>query len=198
MTSDILHLPEALLLELGVADGQHLVDDQDFGIEIRRDRECQPHVHAAAVALDRSVEKFLDPREIDDLVELLLDLPARHTEDAAVEKDVLAAGELAVEAGANLEQAGDATVNVDDAPGGIGDSRKDLEQSTLTCPVAANDTDGFTLPDVEVNIVECPERLTFLTIDPERVLDAFDDRLPERRRPVRVVGDQVRLAQTAG
>ena len=32
-------------------------------------------------------------------------------------------------------------------------------------------------------------RLAFLTVDPERVLDAFDDRLPERRRPVRVVGD---------
>ena len=103
-----------------------------------------------------------------------------------------------MEAGSNLEQAGDATVNIYDAPGRIGDSRKDLQQGTLARPVAANDTDGFTLPDVEVNIVECPEGLTFLTVDPERVLDAFDDRLPERRRPVRVVGDQVRLAQTAG
>ena len=66
---DLVHLAEALALERGVADGQHLVDDQDLGLEVRGDREGQPHVHAARVALDRRVEELLDLRERDDLVE---------------------------------------------------------------------------------------------------------------------------------
>ena len=73
---DVLHLAEALLLELGVADGQHLVDDQDLRLEVRRDGEGQAHVHAARVALHRRVEEPLDLGEGDDLVELALDLGA--------------------------------------------------------------------------------------------------------------------------
>ncbi len=67
---DILHLAQALLLELDVADRQHLVDDQDLRLQVRRDGERQAHVHAAGVALDRRVEEFLDLGEGDDLVEL--------------------------------------------------------------------------------------------------------------------------------
>ena len=67
---DVLHLAEALLLELGVADGEHLVDDQDLRLEVRGDGEGQAHVHAAGVALDRRVEELLDLGEGDDLVEL--------------------------------------------------------------------------------------------------------------------------------
>ena len=72
----VLHLAEALLLELRVADGEHLVDEQDLGLEVRRDGEREPHVHAARVALDGSVEELLDLGERDDLVELPLDLGA--------------------------------------------------------------------------------------------------------------------------
>ena len=74
LTSSIL--PEALLLELRVADGEHFVDDQDLRLEVRRDRERQPHVHAGGVALDRRVEELLDLGERDDLVELAADLGA--------------------------------------------------------------------------------------------------------------------------
>ena len=47
---------------------------QDLGLEMGGDRERQPHVHAAAVALDRRVEELLDLGEVDDLVELPVDL----------------------------------------------------------------------------------------------------------------------------
>ena len=67
---NLAHLAEALLLEVGVADRQHLVDDQDLRLQVRGDREGQPNVHAAAVALDRRVEEALDLGERDDLVEL--------------------------------------------------------------------------------------------------------------------------------
>ena len=67
--------------------------------------EGEAHVHAARVALHRRVQKAADLAELDDLVELALDLGPRHAEDGAVELDVLAAGELGMEAGAHLEQA---------------------------------------------------------------------------------------------
>ena len=48
VAADVAHLAEALLLERGVADGEHFVDDQDLGLEVRGHRERQPHVHAAS------------------------------------------------------------------------------------------------------------------------------------------------------
>ena len=44
---DVVHLAEAFSLELRVADGEDFVDDQDLGLEVRGDREGEPHVHAA-------------------------------------------------------------------------------------------------------------------------------------------------------
>ena len=43
---DLAHFAQALFLELGVADGQHLVNDQDFWLEVRRDGKGEPHIHA--------------------------------------------------------------------------------------------------------------------------------------------------------
>ena len=65
-----LHPAEALLLELGVADGEHLVDEQDLRFEVGGHGEGEAQVHPARVALDRRVEEPRDPGELDDLVEL--------------------------------------------------------------------------------------------------------------------------------
>ena len=65
--------------------------------------------------------KRLDLAELDDLVELALDLGPRHAEDGAVEVDVLAAGQLGVEAGADLEQACHPAADLDSALGRLGD-----------------------------------------------------------------------------
>ena len=73
----VLHLAEALLLEGGVADRQHLVDDQDLRLEVRGHGEGQAHVHAARVVLHRRVDEPLDLGEGDDLVELAVDLLLR-------------------------------------------------------------------------------------------------------------------------
>ena len=75
------------------------------------DREGQPDIHARGVALHRRVEELLDLGKGDDLVELASDLASRHAKDGAVEEDILAAGQLGMEAGADLEEAGDAAAN---------------------------------------------------------------------------------------
>ena len=109
---DLVHLRQRLALEGGVADGEDLVDEQDLRLEVGGDREGEPHRHPARVALHRGVEEALDVGEGDDFVEAVADLGAPHAEDRAVEEDVLAAGQLRVEAGADLEQRADAPGDV--------------------------------------------------------------------------------------
>jgi hypothetical protein len=43
----VAHSAQALLLEGRVADGEHLVDQQDLWLEVRRHSKCQAKVHAA-------------------------------------------------------------------------------------------------------------------------------------------------------
>ena len=103
-------LPEALALELLVADGEHLVEQQHVDVEVRGDREAEPHVHARRVRPHGHVDEPLELREGDDLVHVPPDRLALQAEDGAVEVDVLAARELGVEAGAELEQRADAAL----------------------------------------------------------------------------------------
>src|SRR5205823_4237841 len=42
LAADLAHLPEALPLESGVSDREHLVDDQDVRLQMRRYREREP------------------------------------------------------------------------------------------------------------------------------------------------------------
>src|SRR5688500_19898659 len=85
---DVVEFSDALLLKLGVADREHLVDEQHVGFEMCGNGKRQPHVHAARVMLDGSVDESPDFGELDDLVELPEDLDARHAEDGPVQKDV--------------------------------------------------------------------------------------------------------------
>ena len=94
-----------------VADGEHLVDEQHVGIDVDRDGEPEPHVHAGRVGLHRRVDELLQLGELDDLVEALLDLALGEAEHDAVDEDVLAAGDLRVEPGAELDQRRDAAVD---------------------------------------------------------------------------------------
>ena len=59
---------EALLLEGGVAHGQHLVDQQDVGVHLDHHREGQAHVHARGVVLELQLLEVLELREIDHAV----------------------------------------------------------------------------------------------------------------------------------
>ena len=153
-TSSIL--PRHFRWNSDVADRQHLVDDQDLRLQVGGHRERQPHVHAAGVALHRRVEELLDLGERDDLVELPVDLAAAHAQDRAVEVDVLAAGQLGVEAGADLQQAADAAAELDLAGRRLGDPREDLQQRALAGAVAADDADDLARLDLEVDVLAGP------------------------------------------
>ena len=83
------------------------------GFDVDRDGEAEPHVHARRIGLDRRVDELAQLGEVDDLVEAILDLALGEAEHDAVDEDVLAAGDLGMEAGAELDQRGDAPLDAD-------------------------------------------------------------------------------------
>ena len=107
----LLNLGHALRGELLVADGKHLIDQQHVGIDVDGDGEAEADVHAGGVRFDRLIDEIGDAGERDDLVEARVDLLARKAEHDAVDVDVLAAGDLGMKAGAELDQRGHAAVH---------------------------------------------------------------------------------------
>src|SRR5882672_10185472 len=100
--AELAHLVEALLLKRHVADGQSFVDDEDFGIEMCRDGKAQPDIHPTRVMLDRCIEKSLEFRECDDLVEFAHDLGFGHAEHHTVHENVFTARELGMKTRADF------------------------------------------------------------------------------------------------
>ena len=144
------------------------------------DCEGEAQVHTGRVVFDRGVEEPLDLGERYDLVELAVDLSALHAEDGAVEINVLTAGQLQVEAGADLEQAANPAAELNPALGRLGDAREDLEERALACAVAADHADDLARRDLERDIPKRPDHLLRASAAPERCLDGVLDALPQR------------------
>jgi len=102
---DILHFSKALLLEIEVAYGEHLVNNEDLGIQVGRNRETKADVHAAGVSFDGSVDELRYSGKIDYLVELPQYLLLFHAHDGAIQENVLSTGELGMKSRPDLEQA---------------------------------------------------------------------------------------------
>ena len=178
----LAHEVEALALELLVADGDDLIDDEDRGLDGDRRGEAEAHGHARGVDLDRLIDEVADVREFDDPVERLVDLPPRPAEDRAVEVDILPARELAVEARPHLQQRIDLARDRDLALRGPVHAGQDLEHGRLTRPVVSDEAEGRALPDPEADVVQGAEHV--------RVPGgAAHEPLLERVPPVRVHGE---------
>ena len=197
---DLLDPAHAALLELVVADGEHLVDDQHLRVEVRRDGECEPHVHPARVPLDRRVDELPDPAELDDVVELRVDLAPLHAEDRAVQVRVLAARQLGMEARADLEDAPDATADHRAALGRRRDPGQQLEERRLAGAVLADEADDLALLDREGHVLERPELLQRVVdvLEAERAPDGVRQRVAKRLVPGAVLADPVALREPVG
>src|SRR5882724_4993128 len=119
----------------------------------------QTDIHPAGIALDGSVDKFLDFREGDDLVELVVDLRLPHAQYCSVQVKVFATGELRVEACAHLQQRSYAPVDLRPTARGLGDPRQDLQECTLPRAVSSDKTDNFALFDLERKVLEGPDSI---------------------------------------
>src|SRR4029450_9386396 len=95
---------DALALEGLVPDGEHLVEQQDLCVHVDGDREPEAHVHPSGVRPYRQIDEALELAQFPNPVEPAIDLVLAQSVDRRAQVDVVAAGELVVEAGAELEQ----------------------------------------------------------------------------------------------
>src|SRR5215213_1197557 len=186
-----LHPAQALLLERQVTDREDLVDDQDLRLQVRRDREGEPQLHSARIALDGSVHEGAHIGELDDLLEATLDLLALHVEHRAVQEDVLAPGQLRVEACPHLQESPYPAAEVRLPLGRRGDPREDLEERALPGTVVADDPQRLAPLELEVDVAEGPELLLRLCA-PEG-LDPLREALGEQQIAALVGADLIAL-----
>ena len=119
---DVFHLADGFLLELGIADGEDFVHDEDLGFEEGRYGEAQTDSHTGGITLHGGVDIAFTTGEIDDLIQFGLDLITRHAEDGAVHEDILPTGHLAVETGADFQQGAYTAMGTDSAGRWTGDA----------------------------------------------------------------------------
>ena len=167
---ELLDPAQALHLERLVADGEHFVDEQDVGVEVDGHGEAEADVHPGRVVLDRFVDELGELGELDDVVEDAVDLLAAHAVERGVDVDVLPAGEVGVEAGAELEERCQPAAHADLA-GGRGENAGDaLEQRRLARAVVAEDAERLALLDRDVDPVERLELLVVPAPEPDEPL----------------------------
>ena len=83
---------------LRVEAGRGLVEQQDLGLIDQRARDREPPAHAAGERLDLGIRLLLELREGEQACDALADEVLRKPEVAAVDEEVLANGQLTVEA----------------------------------------------------------------------------------------------------
>src|SRR5579872_7124570 len=129
--SRAFHAAHALFLERRVSNGEYLIHDQDVRFEVSSNREGEAQVHAAGVALDRRVYELVHFRESHDLIEFTHDFAPTHSENSAIQIDILSPGQFRMEAGADLQQARHPPADLD-APGRrLGDPGENLQEGAL-------------------------------------------------------------------
>jgi hypothetical protein len=153
---DLAHALQALLLEAGVTHGQHLVDQQDVGLEEGGDGKPESHLHAARVELDLAVHRALDLREVDDAVEALGDLLTGKAQQGAVQVDVLATGQVRVDARPHLDEGADTPGDLQPAGVRVHHPGQDLEQGGLARAVGADQPHRLARPHHQVDVLERP------------------------------------------
>src|SRR5579875_710722 len=150
----VLEALQALALEGLVANRQHLVNEQDVGLHVDRYREAEAHVHARGVVLHGLVDELAYAGEVHDIVESLLELLLLQAEDRPVQKDVLATGQLGVEACAELEQGGHLASHGHRPFVRAEDAGYALQHGGLARAVLADEARGRPLGNLEGDVAE--------------------------------------------
>ena len=103
---------------------------------------------------------MLELREGNDLVEALADLGPPKTLDRTVQEDVLAAGEVRMEARTELEEGADPSLRADAAGRRPDDPRDHPKQSGLPRSVAPDQPDCFAARNCKRDVAERPDVLS--------------------------------------
>ncbi len=93
------------------------------------------------------------------------DLGVLHSENGAVEIDILAACKFEMKAGSDFKETCDTALDLDPARARLGDPRQDFQQRRFSSTVAPNDADDVTAIEFEGKVFQGPELFDFVTGD---------------------------------
>ncbi len=153
--ADALH---ALVLKVGIADGQCLIDDQHVGPHCGRHAERESHLHAGGVAAQRLIEGVGQLGEIDDLVQAVCHVGRPDADHLTGDGRVLPPGEIRVEAETELEKRGNASFDAYAAARRHRRAGQDFQQGALARAVRAYHTERLTRSDGEAHVAQHPAR----------------------------------------
>src|SRR3984893_18899420 len=141
---------------------------------MRRDCESKAHIHSAAVMLHWCVKELIYFGEVHYFIEFFADLAPGHAEDGPVEEDVLAARELRVEAGADLQEARDPPAQAHAPRSRLRDAAQNFEYGALAGTVLADDANDLTALHVEAHVLERPEFLDLVALNDLPTMEGID------------------------
>lgn len=156
---DVLHLADGFLLELGIADGEDFVHDEDLGIEVGRHGEAQTDHHTRTITFHRGVDIAFATGEVDNLIQFGLDLAFGHAQDGAIHEDILPARHLRVKARTDFQEGTNTAMGTDSAGSRTGDAGEEFQEGRFASTVLADDADDIALLDIEGDIAERPDVL---------------------------------------
>src|SRR5262249_51262591 len=106
-----------------------------------------------------------------DFVELPLDFRILHSQDAAVEVNILAPCQVWMKSGRHLDQGTETAIDLYRSRVWTKDARQDLEEGALARSVRANDAHDFAASELKVNVLQCPEFVFAETLLPRAMAD---------------------------
>ena len=112
---------------------------------------------SARIALDRNVDEVTHARELDDLVESLPRYPCGSFRGSRRSEHVVAAAELRMKPGSDLQQAAHAAAQLGVALGRIRDACQNREQRRFPGAVRPDDPEYFAAPNVKADIAQGPD-----------------------------------------
>jgi len=159
--SYLTHLPQAFLLKFRITHREHFVHQEDLRFQVCGDGEGEANVHAARIMLHGRVDEFFDLGESDDFIELSSNLTLAHTEDRPAQEGILAAGQFGMEAGADFEEATNASMNLHPSGGRFCDAGKNFQESGFAGAITADEAEDFSFADFEGDAFQGPESFIF-------------------------------------
>ena len=166
------------LRELGVADAEDLVEQQNLGVDIGGDRKREAQQHATRVILHGNVARVGQAGEFEDALGFAAHIPRAEPEKRAREQNVLRRRQFDVEAGAEFQQRRHAASNGHLASRRSVDAEHQLEQRALPGAVAAEDADTLAVADPKRQVAIQPGVLATWSRPPGQRLEGNLTELP--------------------
>ena len=129
------------MLEVGVPNSEHLVDDEQLRRNRRRRGENEPHLHPGRIGLQRLVDIFLEFGKFDDIVDGAVGGLAGLAEIGQIGIGVLPPGQLRMKAAANLQQRMRLPTDFKPPRGRLDQAGDQLQKRAFAGAVAADESD---------------------------------------------------------